>query len=52
MQKNKPNVLTVGGGPHFTNINANLEGGKSFFSKFKNYDVYVVNQGKKALLRF
>ena len=32
--KNKyPKILTVGGGPRFTNINANLEGAKVFLKK-------------------
>ena len=47
--KNKyPKILTVGGGPRFTNINANLEGAKVFFEKVKYCDVFVVNQGERG----
>jgi len=43
-----PKILTVGGGPRFTNINANLSGAEKFFNKVKNCDIFVVNQGEKG----
>lgn len=43
-----PSILTVGGGPRFTNINANEKGAKKFFSEVENCDVFVVNQGEKG----
>ena len=44
-----PNVLNVGGGPHFTNINANLQGAEVFFKNISpECDIYVVNQGEKG----
>ena len=43
-----PKILTIGGGPRFTNINANIEGAKHFFLKNKTCDVFVVNQGEKG----
>ena len=46
-----PNILTVGGGPRFTNINANLKGAEKFFNKIKNCDVFVVNQGEKGFYK-
>ena len=49
-KKLNPNVLTVGGGPHFTNINANLEGAKEFFSEVPSCDIYVINQGEKGFV--
>lgn len=41
-----PNVLTVGGGPWFTVVNANQEGGEKFFKQQKYCDAFVVNQGE------
>lgn len=50
--KNKfPKTLTVGGGPRFTNINANLEGAKKFFAEHKNCDVFTINQGEEGFYR-
>ena len=46
-----PKILTVGGGPRFTNNNANLEGAKLFFNKVKNCDLFVVNQGEKGFYK-
>ena len=46
-----PTILTVGGGPRFTNINANLEGAELFFKKVKNCDLFVVNQGEKGFYK-
>tara|TARA_Y100000389_G_scaffold204802_1_gene259762 strand:- start:15288 stop:17354 length:2067 start_codon:yes stop_codon:yes gene_type:complete len=46
-----PDILTVGGGPRFTNINANLEGAKKFFKKVNNCDIFIVNQGEKGFHR-
>ena len=51
VKKNYPNILTVGGGPRFTNINANLEGAKEFFLEVNNCDVFVVNQGEKGFFQ-
>jgi radical SAM superfamily enzyme YgiQ (UPF0313 family) len=48
VKKNYPKILTVGGGPRFTNINANLEGARIFFNDVKNCDLFVVNQGEKG----
>ena len=49
-KKNNKNVLNVGGGPHFTNLNANEKGAKKFFLKQNSCDAYVVNQGEKGFL--
>lgn len=50
--KNKfPEILTVGGGPRFTNINANLQGARKFFNKINNCDIFVVNQGEKGFFK-
>jgi radical SAM superfamily enzyme YgiQ (UPF0313 family) len=46
-----PKTLTVGGGPRFTNLNANKEGAKIFFNKVNNCDIFVVNQGEKGFYR-
>jgi len=46
-----PKILTVGGGPRFTNINSNPEGAKIFFDKVDSCDVFVVNQGEKGFYR-
>ncbi len=48
VKEKNPNTLTIGGGPNFTNINANERGAKKFFSVNKNCDAYVVNQGEKG----
>ena len=48
IKKNYPEILTIGGGPRFTNINANLDGAKKFFLKNKTCDIFVVNQGEKG----
>lgn len=42
-----PRTLTVGGGPHFTNINADEPTAVKFFSGMgSNCDAFVVNQGE------
>ena len=46
-----PEILTIGGGPRFTNINANLDGAKKFFLKNKTCDLFVVNQGEKGFFK-
>ncbi len=51
IKNNFPEILTVGGGPRFTNINANLNGAKEFFNKHNNCDVFVVNQGEKGFYK-
>ena len=51
IKENFPNILTIGGGPRFTNINANLEGAKEFFLEINNCDAFVVNQGEKGFFR-
>tara|TARA_B100000795_G_scaffold259241_1_gene234052 strand:+ start:2162 stop:4234 length:2073 start_codon:yes stop_codon:yes gene_type:complete len=43
-----PEILTIGGGTRFTNINTNIEGAKNFFTKNLNCDLFVVNQGEKG----
>ena len=44
-----PRTLTVGGGPHFTSLNANEEAARRFFSdEGSNCDAFVVNQGEKG----
>ncbi len=48
IKENHSNILTIGGGPRFTNINANLEGAEEFFKSQRNCDVFVVNQGEKG----
>ncbi len=49
-KQNNKNVFNVGGGPHFTNLNANQKGAKKFFLKQTSCDAYVVNQGEKGFL--
>ena len=44
------NSLTIGGGPCFTNHNANEKGARQFFSSQYNCDAYIVNQGEKGFL--
>ena len=51
IKENFPKILVVGGGPRFTNINANLKGAKDFFSKNKTCDIFVVNQGEKGFYK-
>ena len=48
VKENYPEILTVGGGHRFTNINANIEGAKEFFNEHPSCDVFVVNQGEKG----
>jgi radical SAM superfamily enzyme YgiQ (UPF0313 family) len=48
IKEKHPQILTVGGGPRFTNINANLEGAKAFFNEHRNCDVFTINQGEKG----
>tara|TARA_Y100000816_G_C26101316_1_gene583764 strand:+ start:1102 stop:3135 length:2034 start_codon:yes stop_codon:yes gene_type:complete len=43
-------ILTVGGGPHFTNHNANQLGARKFFTEQPYCDSFVVNQGEKGFL--
>lgn len=45
-----PNMLTVGGGPQFTTLNANERGARKFFREYPNYDAYVVNQGERGFV--
>ena len=45
-----PSSLTVGGGPNITSVNANTEGAIKFFSKQKNCDVFIFNQGEKGFV--
>ena len=51
VKDNFPKILTVGGGPRFTNINANQEGAKEFFLEVNNCDAFVVNQGEKGFFQ-
>ncbi|MBT4732137.1 radical SAM protein [Candidatus Woesearchaeota archaeon] len=44
------NILTIGGGPIFTNINSNKSAAEEFFLRNKFCDLYVLNQGEKAFL--
>jgi radical SAM superfamily enzyme YgiQ (UPF0313 family) len=48
LKENYPKILTIGGGPRFTNINANQEGAREFFSNVNNCDAFVVNQGERG----
>ena len=50
VRKDVPNTLNVGGGPNITSLNANEKGAMQFFSKQKNCDAFVVNQGEKGLV--
>ena len=43
-----PSVLTIGGGPHFTNLNINQNGAQEFFDGQQNCDAYVFNQGEQG----
>ncbi len=45
---NNPSVLTIGGGPHFTNLNVNQHGAKEFFGGQQHCDAYVFNQGEQG----
>lgn len=47
-KKLNPDVLTVGGGPVFTPLNANEDGARKFFGVQKECDVYVTNQGERG----
>jgi radical SAM superfamily enzyme YgiQ (UPF0313 family) len=49
-KKNNPNVLTVGGGPIFTNANAHEEGARQFFETTEFCDAYTVNQGERGFV--
>ena len=51
IKENFPKILVVGGGPRFTNINANFKGAQDFFSKNKTCDIFVVNQGEKGFYK-
>ena len=51
IKKNYPKILTIGGGPRFTNINANYEGAEIFFKDNTNCDIFVVNQGEKGFYK-
>jgi len=51
VKENYPEILTIGGGPRFTNINANIEGAIEFFREQKNCDAFVVNQGEKGFAK-
>lgn len=46
----RPDTLTVGGGPRFTNINANKVGAGRFSAEQRHCDVYVLNQGERGFL--
>jgi hypothetical protein len=41
-------TLTVGGGPHFTNLNVNEDGAREFFSEQSHCDAFVFNQGERG----
>ncbi|MBF0153708.1 MAG: hypothetical protein HQL64_08215 [Magnetococcales bacterium] len=41
-----PQTLTVGGGPNFTDLNANTPGAMAFFARQPTCDAYVLNQGE------
>jgi radical SAM superfamily enzyme YgiQ (UPF0313 family) len=47
-KEENPRVLTVGGGPTFTPLNANAEGGRRFFTDQPYCDVYTLYQGEKG----
>jgi len=51
VKENFPKTLTIGGGPRFTNINANQEGARKFFIEVNNCDAFVVNQGEKGFFQ-
>jgi radical SAM superfamily enzyme YgiQ (UPF0313 family) len=51
IKENYPKILTVGGGPRFTNINANLKGAQEFFNQHNSCDVFVINQGEKGFYK-
>jgi len=51
VKENHPNILTIGGGPRFTNNNANQEGAREFFIDVNNCDAFVVNQGEKGFFQ-
>ena len=43
-----PEILTVSGGPIFTNINVTQNDARNFFTKTPNCDAHVVNQGERG----
>ena len=51
VKENYPEILTVGGGPRFTNLNANLKGAQEFFNEHESCDVFVINQGEKGFYK-
>ena len=51
VKENYPKILTIGGGPRFTNINANQEGAEIFFKDNTTCDIFVVNQGEKGFYK-
>ena len=50
VKKHVPTAFTVGGGPCFTNQNANEVDAKEFFYKQQYCDAYVINQGEKGFV--
>lgn len=45
-----PNILTVGGGPMFTDANRTQEKASAFFRRAGSIDAYVYNQGEKGFV--
>jgi radical SAM superfamily enzyme YgiQ (UPF0313 family) len=45
-----PHTLIIGGGPIFTNHNADEEGARHFFSQQADCDLFVLNQGERGFL--
>ena len=42
------NILTVGGGPNMTSLNADQRGAETLFARQRDCDVYVLNAGEKG----
>jgi radical SAM superfamily enzyme YgiQ (UPF0313 family) len=45
-----PEIMAVGGGPCFTQINANTLSAKSFIARQPNCNAYILNQGERGFL--
>ena len=49
-KQQNPQCLTIGGGPIFTDLNANSETATSFFGEHSCCDAFVLNQGELPFL--
>ncbi|GEM_PF-517847 len=47
-----PEIITVGGGPNITSLNANEKGAAKFFKASPHCDAYIYNQGEQGFAKF